>query len=150
MEFQITPASTGATLFLVALTLLMAVLAVGFGWMATSATRPSVVLSDTDLRLKAPFYGRSIELSAIRFQEARVVNLDAGSDLRPTVRTNGIGLPGFGVGWFKLANGDKALAAISSRDRVLYIPTDEGYALLLSLERPEAFLERASRGGAGT
>jgi hypothetical protein len=150
VEFQITPASTGATLFLVALTLLMAVLAVGFGWMAVSATRSSVVLGDTELRLKAPLYGRSIELSVIRFSEARVVNLDAGSELRPTVRTNGVGLPGLRVGWFKLANGEKALAAISARDRVVYIPTDEGYSLLFSLERPEAFLERVSRGRAGT
>ena len=150
MEFHITPASTGATLFLVALALLMAVLAVGFGWMATSATRPSVVLGDTELRFKAPLYGRSIELSAIRFEEARVVNLDTGSDVRPTMRTNGIGLPGLGVGWFKLANGDRALAAISSRDRVVYLPTDEGYSLLFSLERPEAFLARAARGGTGT
>ncbi len=150
MEFQITPASSGATVFLVALTILMAVMAVGFGWMATSATRPSVVLGESELTLKAPFYGRSIELPAVRFEEARVVNLDAGSDVKPTRRTNGLGLPGLGLGWFRLANGEKALVALSSRDRVVYIPTDEGYSLLFSIERPEAFLEYASRHDAGT
>ena len=145
MEFQITPASPASTLFLVGLTVLMAVMAVGFGWLATSATRPSVMVDETALTLKAPFYGRSIDLPRIRFEEARVVNVDSSSNVRPTRRTNGIGLPGLGIGWFKLANGEKALVALSSRDRVIYVPTDEGYSLLFSLERPEAFLEHATR-----
>jgi len=145
VEFQITPASPGTTLILVGLTVLMAAMAIGFGWMTVSATRPSVVVDETTLTLKAPFYGRSIDLSRIRFDEARVVNVDSRSDVRPTRRTNGLGLPGLGVGWFKLANGEKALAALSSRDRVVYVPTDEGYALLFSVQRPEAFLEYATR-----
>ena len=145
MEFQITPASPGATLFLLGLTALMAAMAMGFGWLATSATRPSIKVDETALTLKAPFYGRSIDLPRIRFEEARVVNVDSSSDVRPTLRTNGIGLPGLGIGWFKLANGEKALVALSSRDRVVYVPTDEGYSLLFSLERPEAFLEHAGR-----
>lgn len=144
MEFQITPASPVSTMFLVGLTFLMAVMAIGFGWLAASATRPSVAVDENALSLKAPFYGRSIDLSRIRFEEARVVNVDS-SNVRPTGRTNGIGLPGLGIGWFKLANGEKALVALSSRDRVVYVPTDEGYSLLFSLERPEAFLEHAGR-----
>ncbi len=145
MEFQITPASPGTTLFLVGLTVLMSVLAIGFGWLAMSATRPSVVVDAATLTLKAPFYGRSIDLPRIRFDEARVVNVDSSSDVRPKLRTNGIGLPGLGVGWFKLANGERALVALSSRNRVVYVPTDDGYSLLFSIERPEAFLEHAAR-----
>jgi hypothetical protein len=145
VEFQITPASPGATIFLIGLTVLMAAMAIGFGWMATSATRPSVVVDESTLTLKAPFYGRSIDLPSIRFEDARVVNVDSSSNVRPTRRTNGLGLPGLGVGWFKLANGEKALVALSSRSRVVYLPTDEGYSLLFSLERPEAFLEYAAR-----
>lgn len=145
MEFQITPASSGATLFLLGLALFMAVMAISFGWMATSATRPSVAVSESALTLKAPFYGRSIDLERIRFDEARVVNVSSDSNVKPTRRTNGLGLPGLGLGWFKLANGEKALVALSSRDRVVYVPTDEGYSLLFSIERPEAFLEYAAR-----
>jgi hypothetical protein len=145
VEFQITPASPGTTLLLVGLTVLMSVLAIGFGWLAVSATRPSVVVDEASLTLKAPFYGRSIDLPRIRFDEARVVNVDSSSDVRPKLRTNGIGLPGLGVGWFKLANGERALVALSSRNRVVYVPTDEGYSLLFSIERPEAFLEHAAR-----
>lgn len=145
MEFQITPASPGATAFLFGLALLMAVMAVGFGWLATSAGRPAVTVNSSEFVLKAPFYGRAIGLTHLDLESARVVNLDSGTDLRPTRRTNGVGLPGLGLGWFKLASGEKALAAITSRQRVVYIPTDEGYALLLSVERPEAFLEHATR-----
>ena len=145
MDFQITPPSTSATVFLVAITLLMAVLAVGFAWLTVSATRPGVRVDEAQLVLKAPFYGRSIPLEAIELERARVVALDSGSELRPRVRTNGVGLPGLGLGWFKLANGEKALAALTDRRRVLYMPTDQGYALLLSLARPEAFLEHAAR-----
>jgi len=145
VEFQITPASAAATLFLVGLTALMVALAIGFGWMATSATRPSVAVDDVALKFRAPFYGRSIDLARVRLDEARVVNVDSSSEVRPKVRTNGLGLPGLSVGWCRLANGEKALVALSQRDRVVYVPTDEGYSLLFSLERPEAFLEYASR-----
>jgi len=150
VEFQITPPSPAATVLLAALTLLMAVMAIGFTWLTLSATRPSVVVSETTLTFKAPFYGRSIDLTSLRLDEARVVNLDSGGDLRPRVRTNGIGLPGLGVGWFRLKNGEKALAAVSARDRVVYVPTDRGYSLLFSLERPEAFLDRLRRPGGAT
>ncbi len=150
MEFQITPASPGTTLLLVGLTVLMSVLAIGFGWLAISATRPSVVVDEATLTLKVPFYGRSIDLERVRFEEARVVNVDSSSDVRPRLRTNGLGLPGLGVGWFKLANEEKALVALSSRDRVVYVPTDEGYSLLLSIERPEAFLAHAARAKRGS
>ena len=149
MEFQITPAPSGATIVLVLLTVLFAVMTLGFGWLTVSATRPSVVLDGSSMTLRAPLYGRSIDLSHIRLDEARVVNLDASADLKPKGRTNGIGLPGLGIGWFKLASGEKALVAITARDRVLHLPTDQGYSLLLSLERPEAFLERARRSGGG-
>ena len=145
MEFQITPTSPGSTLFLVGLTVLMAVMAIGFGWLTVSATRPSVVVNESELVLRAPFYGRSIALSDVRLEQARVLNMDSTVDVRPTRRTNGLGLPGLGLGWFKLANGEKALVALSDRRRVVYVPTDQGYSLLFSLERPEAFLEHAAR-----
>ena len=61
--------------------------------------------------------------------------------LEPRSRTMGTGMPGYGAGWFRLANGDKALVYLTTPERVVYVPTREGYALLLSVERPEAFLD---------
>lgn len=149
MEFQITPPSTSATVILASITVLMVALALGFGWLTTSATRPKVEVTESALVLKAPLYGRSIPIESLHLERARVVALDSTTDLRPRVRTNGVGLPGLGLGWFRLANGDKALAALTDRRRVVYVPTDRGYSLLLSLERPEAFLEFAARAGRG-
>ena len=150
MDFQITPPSTSATVFLLAITLLLGVMAIGFAWLTVSATRPSVRVDEAQLVLKAPFYGRSIPLEAVELEQARVIALDSTTELRPRVRTNGVGLPGLGLGWFKLANGEKALAALTDRRRVLYLPTDQGYSLLLSLARPEAFLEHAGRAKRGS
>ena len=78
---------------------------------------------------------------------AKVADLAADPEHRPVLRTNGAGLPGYGSGWFKLANGEKALLFVTDR-RVVYLPTREGYAVLLSVADPEAFLE-ALRQGAG-
>ncbi len=145
MEFEITAPSSGATIFLAAITLLMVIMAVAFAWLTVSATRPGVVVTDSELVLKAPFYGRSIPLTDLRLEQARVTAIDSTTDIRPRTRTNGVGLPGLGLGWFKLANGEKALAALTDRRRVLYLPTSRGYALLFSLARPEAFLGHVRR-----
>ncbi len=55
-------------------------------------------------------------------------------------RTMGTGLPGYGAGWFRLRNGEKALAYVTAPSRIAYVPTSDGYSLLLSLEAPDAFL----------
>jgi hypothetical protein len=70
-----------------------------------------------------------------------LVDLDADSTLRPVRRTNGIGLPGLSEGWFRLANGEKALMFVTDRDGVVYIPTRDGYSVLLSTVTPDEFLE---------
>jgi hypothetical protein len=40
--------------------------------------------------------------------------------------------PGYAAGWFRLRNGQRALLYVTTRRRVLYVPTNAGYALLLS------------------
>ncbi|WP_417763517.1 PH domain-containing protein [Shewanella sp.] len=47
-------------------------------------------------------------------------------------RTNGIGLPGYHLGWFQLKQDGKALVAVSNTQQLLYIPTTLGFSLLLS------------------
>jgi len=60
---------------------------------------------------------------------------------RPVLRTNGAGLPGYGSGWFRLANGDRALIFVTDKRRVVSLPTRGGYSVLLSLAEPAKFLE---------
>ena len=78
------------------------------------------------------------------------MDLTAEREYRPSWRTNGVGLPGYSAGWFKLSNGQKALAFLTDRTRVVYLPTRAGYVLLLSVASPQEFLRalRASVPGA--
>jgi hypothetical protein len=57
------------------------------------------------------------------------------------LRTNGIGLPGYQVGWFRLKNGETALLYVTDESTVTYLPTTEHDVLLLSVENAEAFLQ---------
>ncbi len=60
-------------------------------------------------------------------------------------RTNGAGLPGYQAGWFRLQSGEKALVFVTDLERVVYVPTNEGYSLLLSVEEPDEFLDALTR-----
>ncbi len=85
-------------------------------------------------------YSRSIPLADMQRERAVVINLEQLDEYRPVLRTNGVGLPGYRSGWFKLKNGEKALAFITSKKAVTYIPTNKGYCLLLSVSNPQEFI----------
>jgi hypothetical protein len=57
----------------------------------------------------------------------------------------GTALPNYQSGWFRLANGEKALLYLSQRDRALYIPTTAGYSILLSPTDPDRMLADLKR-----
>jgi hypothetical protein len=59
------------------------------------------------------------------------------SDYAPNRRTFGTRLPGYASGWFRLKNGERALAYLTRRESVVYLPTSLGYSLLLSATRPQ-------------
>jgi hypothetical protein len=147
MEFEITPSSSPVKLIFGAIVAFMLLLTLLFAWIASSASSLSVTLEGDSIRLKVPIYGRTIPLSALDLAASEVTNIDKDSPVRPTMRTNGIGLPGYGVGWFRLKNGRKALAALTSRERVVYLPTREGYVLLLSLQDADGFLSALRSSG---
>ena len=113
-----------------------------FAWFALSTSNLSTFIEQDSLKVKVPIYGRSILISNLDVATAKVVNLNTSPALRPTRRTNGIGMPGYAVGWFRLKNGEKALAAITSRANVVYIRTNDGYSLLISLVNPHAFIKQ--------
>ncbi|HET6568109.1 MAG TPA: PH domain-containing protein [Rhodothermales bacterium] len=112
-----------------------------FGLLFFSAQRVQFELSPEALSVRGAWpYGRSIPAGALVVDQARQVDLSGASPLRPKWRTNGVGLPGYKSGWFKLRNGEKALLFVTDTERVVYVPTTNGYALLLSVEDPPAFL----------
>jgi hypothetical protein len=92
------------------------------------------------LHLRGDLYGRTIARPRLRIQQARRVDLVAEPALRPRWKTVGTGLPGYQAGWFRLRNGEKALLYLTDRSRAVYVPTLDGYSLLLSPADPDGFL----------
>ncbi len=97
------------------------------------------------LRLRGDFYGRMVPMAALQTARAERVNLDVRADLRPGWKTMGTGLPGYKAGWFRLGNGEKALVYLTDPTRAVYLPTTEGYSVLVSPADPEAFLAALRR-----
>jgi hypothetical protein len=109
---------------------------------ARGSTRSQFEVSAQGLRLKGDLYGRLLPAAALRFDEIRIVDLGVARELRPVVRTFGTGAPGYQSGWFRLQNGEKALLYLTDRRRVVYIPTTEGFSVLLSAQSPERLVDR--------
>jgi hypothetical protein len=103
-----------------------------------------VELGPEQLEIRGTVYGRRVPRSELELDGAQVVDLTQASPLRLGFRTNGINLPGYSVGWFNLKNGERALAFVTDRKNVVYLPTRNRYALLLSVANPEAFLAALS------
>lgn len=101
------------------------------------------MITDDGLIIKnAIFYGRNIPKDKIIIEKVKKVNLKEDRQLTPTMRTNGIGLPGFLSGWFRLKNKEKALLFVTDREKVLYIPTRQNYSVLLSVADPDDMLNK--------
>jgi len=136
--FPITPASIRA-FSVIGIVIIPVILIMGL--VAYSAINTRFEINDEGLHIKRAIYGRFIPKESIIVENSRNVNLNSDRELKPVRRTNGIGLPGYSEGWFKLANGERALLFVSNRANVIYLPTTEGYSVLLSTVNFEEFLE---------
>lgn len=104
--------------------------------------RNDVSIRDARLEVKAALYSQTVDVNHLDLSKAKVVDFSTThSELRPTIRTNGIGLPGYQAGWFRTASGERLFLAAPGSSPNLYIPTTEGFALLLAVEEPVHFLE---------
>jgi hypothetical protein len=92
----------------------------------------SLEVTHEAVTVRGSIYGRTVPRSQLRLDEARIVDLATEPALRPRIRTNGAGLPNYKVGWFRLSDRERALCFLTTTDSVLYLPTTENYALLIS------------------
>ncbi|MFH1754886.1 MAG: PH domain-containing protein [Candidatus Latescibacterota bacterium] len=139
--FPIVPASNGPVWVAAAVLVVMLGVFLLLGYMAYASRHAEFVLSKDGLRIKRDLYGRLVPLSSIVFEQVRTLDLNKDREFRLKWRTNGAGMPGYQAGWFKLRNGEKALAFVTDRQRVVYIPTRDGYSVLLSVAHPNQFEE---------
>jgi hypothetical protein len=117
--------------------LFICVMFIYFGY---SAGRTKFIVSDEGLEVKGCLYGRAVPRDSIDKEQIKIVNMLMEENYRPTVRTNGVGLPGYLSGWFRLKDGDKALLFVTKKTDVVYVPTSKGYCVLLSPSEPAEFL----------
>jgi len=137
--FDITSASAAPFIFISAISLLLILLLVFFVFIGYSARNARFEVSDQGLRLMGSIYGRFIPKENLVGGEVEIINLNLQKEYQPKLRTNGIGLPGYSEGWFKLQNNEKALLFVTDYSKVVYIPTDQGYSVLLSVSNTDEF-----------
>ncbi len=110
-------------------------------WSSFNASRTATFeVSPAGLTIKGEWRPKVIPADRIDAAAARAVDLDSDPPLRPAWRTMGTAIPGYSSGWFRLKNGEKALLYVTDRHRVAYVPTRDGYSILLSVEDPEALV----------
>ncbi len=131
----------------VELLFMVLIIAIGaiFIYFGFSARNTKFVITDEGLRIKGALYGRSIDKKSLVAPDARIINLLDDTVYRPRIRTNGVGLPGYLEGWFRLKNKEKALLFLTNKAQVIYIPTKDGYSVMLSVTKPKVFLREVSQ-----
>jgi hypothetical protein len=146
-SFSISPAGAWPLAFLVAVGLLVAVVIGGVGRSVLASRTARFEVSERSLTLHGDWWGREVPRESLRVDEARVVDLQQERELQPVARTFGTGLPGYGSGWFRLRNGERALVYLTNRRRTVIVPTDLGYTILLSPTDPDGLVAALQRVG---
>jgi hypothetical protein len=114
--------------------------ALGFVGLCTLYCRRSVALEAGTLVIRAGLNTRRVPAMAIELERARIVDLEAVSELQPSRMTLGTSLPGYRAGWFRSRQWGKGFYLLTERRRVLWLPERDGTHLLLSLQQPQALL----------
>ena len=104
--------------------------------------RHRLVLDANGLEVTTSFYRRRLPWPELKVGDARIVSLDERPELKPTLRSNALRVPGFSSGWFRSRSLGKLLVATAGGDRLLWLPTTQGYDLLLQPRNPQAALQR--------
>lgn len=143
--FAISPASPRPLWFLAIICVLLAVILIALAYTAYSSRNSRVEVGNAGIKLVGDFWGREIPFSQINIPAARILDITGKTEYTPKRRTFGTGLPGYASGWFRLRNGEKALIYLTQRRDVVYVPTLDGYSLLLSVDEPERFIDSLKR-----
>jgi len=109
-----------------------ALLIAGLGTWQLASVR--MQLDETSLTVGGGFYRVSVPLDRLVGGGEKIERV---SKYGLGMRTNGIGMPGLSLGWFNIQRGGKAFVAITDPDKVVRIPTQDGYTILVSPEDPD-------------
>lgn len=138
--FAISPASPKPLWFLAIICMILTVVLLALAYTAYSSRNSRVEIENDRIKLIGDFWGREIPFKQLNVTDARILDLTRNVEYSPKRRTLGTGMPGYASGWFRLRSGEKALVYLTRRHDVVYVPTSDGYSLLLSVEEPERFI----------
>jgi len=138
--FAISPASPKPLWFLAIICMILTVVLLALAYTAYSSRNSRVEIENDRIKLVGDFWGREIPFELLNVTDARILDLARNVEYSPKRRTLGTGMPGYASGWFRLRSGEKALVYLTRRHDVVYVPTSDGYSLLLSVEEPERFI----------
>lgn len=116
-------------------------------YLLSSALAPGktrVVVSQAGLSIRGE-YSLHVDRGDLDLASARPVDLTEPGPHELRVRTHGTGMPGYSAGWFKTGENAKAYVVVTDRRRVAYLPTRNGYSLLLSVADPAEFIASVRR-----
>ena len=117
----------------------------GFSWVFYQSYHAEIALTETELKLDIPFYKVQLARSELLVAQARLIDLKQEASLVPSFKTNGIGMPGFQLGWFNLKGKEKAFVAVTDKSELVLVPTTRGYNLLLTVPEGERFLAQLQK-----
>ncbi len=139
--FHIIPPRQSPYLAVISIITFLLILMIMFVIMSFSMKKVKYIVNDSSLIIKGLFSAKTFALSDLQKDAIRVVNLKTADELQPVYRMNGVGLPGFQSGWYRLKNNHKALLFLSDHAQVVYIPTVKDFVLLLSVDDPSAMVK---------
>jgi len=145
--FQMIPVARSGWLTVGFIGALVILLAVFFFMrqMVSNVIEARVAVSAQALSIQAWPYGRTIPLADLDLSGAREVDLRRDFQLGLKWKTNGMALSGIWFGWWRMKNGEKALAFVTDKARTVYLPTRGDFAVLVSVADPQGFLAALSR-----
>lgn len=143
--FPMIPAPTVTLWFVGALGLLLVGLTALLLYFGYASRHVTFEVTPVALTVRGDLYGRRIARSALDLEGARLLDLTREPEYRLKWRTNGAGFPGYAAGWFRLGNGEKCLAFVTDPRRTVYLPTREGYSVLVSCADGARLLEALGR-----
>ena len=138
--FEIQPSSNTVLFVVIPLCLLLLALIVLVAAFYASSKRAGFAINNDELEIRATLYSRKVPLAEIRREGIEPVDLEEDAGLKVKWRTNGIALPGYSEGWFRLKNGKKALLFVTDKKKLVLVPTVHDYIIIVSPADPAEFI----------
>lgn len=127
----------------------LTVLAVIFGglfYVFIHSWQAKVVVSESSLDFDVPIYSKTVPLRLLDINHAQIIDLTQNSQFKIQFRQNGIGLPGYQLGYFKLEQPyrgiSKAILSVTDSTKVIVLPTKENVIFIFSVDNPHEVLRQ--------